>query len=167
VTAHPGIQRLIVEELDAALDAAQGGHAGHRAKLEADLGELQRRRARIVAAIGAGVLQEREAAAALGDLRATIDTTEAELERTRFAARRTAGTAQLRARLVALAADFEGAARRAVGPALRELVRPWLAGAALDYRTRTLTLRIRRVPAVLGMDMDTLLAQAGHKHTRR
>jgi hypothetical protein len=84
----------------------------------------------------------------MAQLRATIASTEAELERTRFAARRTAGMGAVRDRLIALAKNFATTAAHATGPVLRELVRPWLASATHNKQTRVLTLRIRRVPEI-------------------
>jgi len=150
VVADPRVQGIIAEELDAALLEAEGSHARRRDAMEAEGRELERRRARIVAAIGTGTLEEREAASVLAEIRAKASAVSAELERTRFAARRSAGMIALRDRLLTLAADFEAQALRCRGPALRELVRPWLAGATLNKHTRILTLRIRRVPELLG-----------------
>jgi DNA invertase Pin-like site-specific DNA recombinase len=164
VVSNPKVQQIIGEEIDRALDEAQGGHAERRVVLEAELVELQRRRSRIVASIGSGVLTEREATATLAELRAKIGATEAELERTRFAVRRTAGMAALRDRLLILAADFETQAFRAVGPALRELIRPWLSRATLNKDTRMLTLQIGMLPEILGMESPRLVAQDGRVH---
>jgi DNA invertase Pin-like site-specific DNA recombinase len=159
VVSDTRVQAIIAEELDRALDELQGNHTQRRTAMEAEAAELHRRRGRIVAAIGAGTLQEREATATLAELRAKASAIEAELERGRFAERRTTGMAELRDRLVALAADFETQARRAIGPQLRELVRPWIAGATLNKDSRILTLRIRRVPDLLGMEPSHTLAR--------
>jgi len=45
---------------------------------------------------------------------------------------------------------------RVEGPALREIVRPWLADAQFDKVSRVLTLRIRRFPAVAGVQPHSL-----------
>jgi hypothetical protein len=71
------------------------------------------------------------------------------------------------ARSARLAAEFETQALRCTGAALRELVRPWLAGATLNKHARVLTLRIRRVPDVLGMESSTMLARDGQVHNSR
>jgi hypothetical protein len=135
--------------------------------LEAEGTELQRRRARIIAAIGAGTVTEREATSTLAELRAKSSAIEAEVERARFAARRSEGMHAIRDRMLALAADFETQAMRAAGPVLRELVRPWLAGATLNKLTRTLTLRIRTLPDLLGMDSSHTLAQDRRNRNNR
>ncbi len=167
VLAHAGVQRIIAEELDRALDEAQGSSTQRRAQLETDHAELGRRRARIVSAIGAGTLTEREATSTLAEIRAKSSALEAEIERTRFAERRSAGMTQLRDRMLVLAADFQTQALRAGGPVLRELVRPWLAGATLNKDTRTLTLKIRTVPDLLGMESSHMLAQdRGNRNSR-
>jgi len=70
-------------------------------------------------------------------------------ERHRFVGRSTGRLAAERDAMVALASDFAARAREATGPALRELVRPWLANAVVDKEARTLTLSIRCIPATL------------------
>ncbi|MBC7672210.1 MAG: hypothetical protein H7247_07285, partial [Polaromonas sp.] len=117
--------------------------------------------------IGSGIIQEREATVAMAELRATINATEAELDRSKFAARRTAGMATMREKLITLAQHFSEAASHASGPVLRELVRPWLASATHDKQTRMLTLRIRRIPEVLGMDLHGSRRQTCEKKAPR
>jgi hypothetical protein len=165
------VQRIIVEEIDRALDAAHGGHAERRVMLDAELAHLHAARKRVVDAVASGVLQEREATASLAEQRARIAAVEAEIDRTRFAARRTAAMEQLREHFVALAQDFVTQMLRAAGPALRELVRPWLKSAVYDKATRILTLTIRKVPEVMGMSDGMVLhdqpPQDGRKHNKR
>jgi DNA invertase Pin-like site-specific DNA recombinase len=170
VVRDPRVQQVIIEEIDRAIDAAQGGHAERRAAMESELSHLQAQRKRLVDAVAGGILLEREALASMTEQRSRIAAVEAELERTRFAVRRTETMATLRDKLMLLARDFETQALRAAGPALRELVRPWLADAVLDKTARVLTLRIRKVPEVLGMTPDMHLStsrpQDGQKHNR-
>lgn len=168
VARDPRIRQVIVEEIDAMVSAAHGNHAERRTAMEAELGQLQARRTRLVEAIASGLLAEREATATLTEVRSRIAAVEAEVERTRFAARRTEGMRAMREHLVQLAEQFHHYARQAQGPALRELVRPFLIEAVHDKVARMLTLKIRRVPEVLGMTRDmylhSLRAQDGRKH---
>lgn len=171
VVREPHIQHVIVEEIDRALDMAQGGHTERRATLERELAQLQASRKRVVDAVASGILLEREATMSLAEQRARIAAVEAELDRTRFAARRTAAMESLRSHFITLAQDFATQALRAQGPALRELVRPWLKRAVYDKTTRLLTLTIRKVPEVMGMSDGMLLheqpRQDGQKRSRR
>jgi hypothetical protein len=159
VVGNPRVQSIIGHELDRALAEAVGSSDQRRDALEAEQRDVERRRGRLVSAIATGVLDEREAASAMAELRAKSSALAAELERTRFAERRTVGMSALRDRLIALASDFETQALRCSGGALRELVRPWLAGASLNKHERVLTLRIRRVPDILGMESSNTLAR--------
>jgi DNA invertase Pin-like site-specific DNA recombinase len=167
VVAREDVQAVIVDELDRVLDAMSGGHAERRAQLEKEIAEMQSRRTRIVTSIANGVFSEREATAAMAELRGKIAALEAELERTMFASRRTASMSSLRERLITLARDFSAAAQHASGPALRELVRPWIASATYDKHIRILTLKIRRVPEILGMDLDNWRPQDGQLYDNR
>jgi DNA invertase Pin-like site-specific DNA recombinase len=170
VVRDPRVHEIIVEEIDAAIDAAHGSHAERRAAMGQELAQLQSQRKRLIDAVARGTLLEREATTTLAELRARIAAAEAELERSRFAARRTEGMTAIRQHLVTLAQQFETQALRAAGPALRELVRPWLLDAVHDKAERMLTLKIRRVPEVLGMTADMYLhslpGQDGRKHNK-
>ncbi|MDB4906330.1 MAG: recombinase [Gemmatimonadetes bacterium] len=148
VTADPAVQAVIAQEIDAAIAAATRDTSGRSAAIEAEQRKVDVQRARLVSAIASGTVTEREAGATMSELRARAQGYHAELERLRFADRRIAQVTTLRDRLVATTRDFAALALRAGGPALRELVRPWLASAVYDKSDRTLTLRIRRVPEV-------------------
>lgn len=150
VVADPRIQQLIAEELDRALDAANGGTAAQQRELERERAVLAQKRQRVVDAIGNEVLTGSEAAATMAQIRTRSDAIDAELERLRFAARRLGNVDSLRERLLAVARDFASTAARVTGPALRELLRPWLAEGSVNKETRMLTLVIRRIPDVYG-----------------
>lgn len=64
-------------------------------------------------------------------------------------------------RLVRLAADFSARARELTGPALRELLKPWLQEATFDKNTRVLSVTVRRVPAAVEMQEEDWTAAAG------
>lgn len=151
VVADPRVQSIIIEELDRALEALFDTTSARRQQLTKERTELLGRRGRLVDSIGKGTLENTEAAPVLAQLRAQISGVEAELERLQFSERRATAVSELRDRLVRMAADFEGSALRAGGSALRELVRPWLASATYAKDTRILTLKIRRIPDVMGL----------------
>lgn len=151
VVSDERVQRIIVEELDRALEAMFDTTAARRAQLTKERKDLLARRARLVDAVAKETFSASEAASAMTELRAKIASTESELERLQFSQRQASAVSDLRDRLVQMAADFEGTALRAGGTALRELVRPWLASAVYSKDTRTITLRIRRIPDVMGL----------------
>jgi hypothetical protein len=94
------------------------------------------------------VLSDADAVATLAELRTRSEHVKAELERSRFGQRAATRLIAERDRLIAMAADFGGAAQRLGGQALRELLVPWLAAAEVDKQARTVTLWIRQVPAM-------------------
>jgi DNA invertase Pin-like site-specific DNA recombinase len=156
VAQDPRVQAVIAEELDRALDAALGDSTDRVGALRQEKEKLARQRKRLVDAIAAGVLLEREASTSLVELRKRIDGVEAELERTSFSTRRVSGAAEIRDRVLATATDFTKLASKATGPELRELLRPWLQDAVFDKRSYTLTLTIRKVPNIMGADGTVL-----------
>lgn len=150
VVSDPRVQRVIAEELDRALDVAAGGASVREQELEKERSALVERRQRVVDAISNRVLTDREAAATLTELRARVESIEAELERLKFAGRRLDTVGALRERMLALAANFAEQAARVKGPALRELLRPWVRDATINKQSRILTLVINRVPDIFG-----------------
>jgi hypothetical protein len=148
VVEHPAVSVIIAEELDRALGATVEGQAEQRAHLERERTTLTAQRDNLVGAVGRGVLTDQDAGAALARNREEMARVTGAIERTRFAERTTTRIAEERDRLLALARDFRARAKEMTGAALRELLRPWLADAVVDKKARTLTLSIRRVPAV-------------------
>jgi DNA invertase Pin-like site-specific DNA recombinase len=145
------VQSIIIEELDRALEALFDTTAARRAQLAKEREQLLAKRARIVSAIAGNTLTSAEAAPTMTEIRAQVSSAEAELERMQFSERQAAGISQIRDRLVAMARDFGSSALRAGGSQLRELIRPWLASAEYSKDTRTITLKIRRIPDVMGL----------------
>jgi DNA invertase Pin-like site-specific DNA recombinase len=148
VVAHPGVQALIGKEIDRVLAETGTDSADRQRSLTKERAELEARRANVVSAIARGVLSDADAVATLAELRAKLEGVTATLERTRFGARAATRLTAERDRLISLAADFGAAAQRLSGQALRELLVPWLAGGMVDKNARTVTLWIRRVPAL-------------------
>lgn len=115
---------------------------------QAELERLRRERDRLVSAVASGILRDNEARDHLAAVRQRLETVAGDIERVRFAERQQAVLASDREDMLRLATNFPALARRLSGPALRELLRPWLEDAIVDKDGRTVTLLIRRVPAV-------------------
>lgn len=108
--------------------------------------KLEGQRDRLLGAIADGAVRAAEAADRLEAIRAGIARTDAELHGLRFEGRRTDALYQERDRFLQAAADFPALAARLEGPALRDLVEPWIGRATFDKRTRDLVLGIRSMP---------------------
>jgi len=146
VVSHPSVRRLIASECERQLGELGGEQMERRDALERERAQLASERDRLVAAIARGLLTDAEAAPQLATLRAGLEHVTADLERLRFEGRRAGRFDSEKQRLVTLATDFAALARRASGARLRELLRPWIAGALVDKANRKLILTIRRVP---------------------
>ena len=145
VVAHPSVQRLIARELDRLLAADT---SGSKRSLDKERAALEARRKQIIDRIGT-LYSDTEAKASLDEIRSQLDGLAAQSEQAKFTAATRRAAASERDRLMRMAKDFTARAQKLSGAALRELLRPWLAGATVDKKDRTLTLTIRRVPMVL------------------
>lgn len=148
VVSSPKVQRHALASLDRRIDALRRAPLEAAAVLERSIAEATARRDRLVQAVAEDTITAEEAKGQLTELRRLL----ARLERQRDAmqgasADRMALDAE-RARYAALASEFGRAAKTLEGPALRELIRPWIAGAAFDAETRELTIEVRHVPAL-------------------
>jgi DNA invertase Pin-like site-specific DNA recombinase len=139
------VQRMVAAELDRQLAAPTTTDAG---ALRVERKRLADRRDRLVRAIATGLLLDEEAAGEMEAVRSALAALDARQHAARFQARRRDAASVERDRLLSVLADFPRAVRRLEGPALRELVVPWLAGATFDKATRELTLSIRAVGVV-------------------
>jgi DNA invertase Pin-like site-specific DNA recombinase len=148
VVAGPAVQQLIAAEIDRVIGSADDHATDEREHIDRDQARLTSERDRLVAAVARGLVTDQEAAPTLAQLRGQQAAATSALERLRFRGRATGRLAAERDDLIALASDFGARAREAAGPVLRDLLRPWLADAVLDKEKRTLTLLIRRLPAV-------------------
>ena len=144
VVAHPKVQRLVAEALDRLLGAVPDS----RRALDKERADLEAQRKRLVERIGAGLIADAEAKPVLADIRARLDAVAAQGEQAKFTVANRKALAAERERLVGMAKDFGARARKLSGAALRELLRPWLAGATFDKQARTITLTIRQVPFI-------------------
>jgi len=147
VVSDPVVQRLIAEELDRTLKATGTHTTDRRTALERERRAHVLERDRIVDAIGKGVLTAEDAQERLAVLRAAITQAGDDDAQLQFARRRAEGFAAEKDRLLTLASDFAGIARRLDGVRLREHLRPWIENAVVDLVTRRVRLAIRRIPA--------------------
>lgn len=147
VVTTPAVTALILEEVERVYSDEASGGATRRAQLERERRKLDDRRRRLAAAIADGVIQKGEAREELASIRAGLDRVTEELERAKFGERAAMVAHSEAARVARLATDFEQLATRASGRALRELIRPWLAGGVFDKAHRRITLSVRTVPS--------------------
>lgn len=123
--------------------------------IDRDLKAARDKQQRLVDAIASGAISTLDARERMQALRADVLALTAERERVERTANRAALPADQRDQLVLLAMDFRAAAETLTGPALRELIRPWIKEAHFNTETRELTITIRRVPASSsGFDTD-------------
>ena len=146
--SKPVVCKLIAEEIDRVVDSTTDELTARRRALRAQRDMLTRARTVLVRAVANETVTEAEAAPELAILREQLTKVGDELERLRFEGRRTKALSAEKTRLLALARDFGATIRRVSGAAQRELLRPWLQAATVDKQARTVTLTIRRIPAV-------------------
>lgn len=164
--SRPQAKRAIVAAIDRALtSAASSVTPVQQRRADRERAKLEAKRARVVAAIAAGAVTVDEAAPQLAEIRTALAALDQAREDWRFSAERSRALGAERDRLVALALDFPAVARRLSGPALREVIRPWLKAATFDKHTRMLTLTIRRLPVLAVMDSKHLPDQATQDRT--
>jgi DNA invertase Pin-like site-specific DNA recombinase len=165
VVGAPAHRRRLAAHLDAALAAQRAAPEATLAQLDTEIAEGVRSRDRLVQAVADGTLVGDEARARLDTVRRQL----ARLEARRDAlVRDRANTRTLdaeRDRLLALTMDFRTAVATLTGPALRELLRPWIARAVFDPSTRTLTLDIRHLPAFTHGDLTQMGRPSSQTHS--
>lgn len=124
--------------------------------IDRDIAAVRQRQERLVQSIEAGAITTLDAKARMTALREEV--MRLTVEREQVAARqvRPRLDAEERERLVSLALDFRSLADRLKGPALRELIRPWIQHAEFNTETRELTMAIRRIPARMGVSVSPL-----------
>lgn len=144
--SHPRVQEMIHAEIDRRLAELHPDPAQAARALERERKRLLGERERLVRGIAAGTVSPGEAAAGMEEVRAGEARVQEQLRSLAGARASAAEIERERECLVRLAADFAARARELSGPALRELLLPWIQDAVFDKETRVLTLRIRRVP---------------------
>ncbi len=151
--AGPSIRTAIERALDEQLGALSNRTLDTSASLARQRQRLERQRDNLVALLADGTLSKAEAGPRLERVRADLARCEASAQQTKFAGRAATVAQSERDRILALARDFPAMAKRLTGPALRELVRPWLADAQFSKRTRRLVVWIHRLPAIGGLHL--------------
>jgi DNA invertase Pin-like site-specific DNA recombinase len=165
VIGSPKVQRETIAALDAALAQIRRAPAETAAALDKQIAEATAKRDRLVQAVASDTLTPDEAKTQLTELRRVL----ARLERQREALEQDHADARTldaeRDRLAALASSFRQAAKTLAGPALRELIRPWIASAEFNAETRDLTLEIRHLPALSMGDLTSMARPADRKYS--
>ena len=111
-----------------------------------DAEAVEQRQRRVLAAIEMGTITSLEARDRMRELRGELARLVAERDAIHSMAGGSAQAGHERDRLVARASDFRTMAQQLQGPALRELIRPWIQRAEFNTETRELMIEIRRVP---------------------
>lgn len=146
----PSVRTTITRAIDDAIAEQSAPRVGSDADPSRIRLALQRRD-RLVDAVANGTLTDAEASRQLLAVRSEIDRLDGERQRARFPNVRAARLAESRDSIVKAAADFPAMAKRLSGPALREFLRPWIAGARFDKKDRYLYVDVRCVPALASL----------------
>jgi DNA invertase Pin-like site-specific DNA recombinase len=146
IVSAPEVQLMIREEIEAYLAARHGSSDEEKAALRARGEALGREKANLVDAIAAGVLAHDDARPKMERIRLGQEEVEHALQRLDAMAEVERDLERHADRLATLAGDFAARARELRGPALRELLAPWIEEAWFDKATRVLELTVRRVP---------------------
>lgn len=148
VVGSPAQRRRVQAHLHALLAERRARPADSLASLSVAITDASAARDRLVAAVADGTLTGDEAKARLTTVRRQI----ARLESQRDALVPTVETTRAleaeRAAITAQVLDFRGMASLLRGPALREMIRPWIASAAFDPISRKMWLEVRHFPAL-------------------
>lgn len=148
IASRPKVRQQIERAIDQLLTRANGSSEIAAVALKRSLASAEKKRQRLVGAIASGLLEHAEAADQLAALRSDIERLTAELDAARFGSRRIALADENRERCIRTAMEFPSLADRLQGPALRNLVEPWLQSASFDKRSRVLTLGIYPAPGL-------------------
>jgi DNA invertase Pin-like site-specific DNA recombinase len=148
VVGSPAHQRRMLAALDRALAAARAEPESTIDSLTKQMADAVAKRDRLVAAVEQGTLLPEEAGERLAAVRRLI--ARLELQRSTIALDRENRDVleAERDRIAMLGRDLRRAAAMLEGPALRELIRPWIASARFNSATRELTLDIRHIPTM-------------------
>jgi DNA invertase Pin-like site-specific DNA recombinase len=156
VVGSPTYRRRLAGHLDRILAEQRTEPAATTTQLEQEIVEGTRSRDRLVQAVADGTLLGDEAKDRLDAVRRLLARLEA--RRDALAQDRTSQRTldAERDRMLALAVDFRTAVATLQGPALRELLRPWIARAVFDGSDRTLTIDIRHLPTFTHGDLSQM-----------
>ena len=148
VVSNPKVYSMIAEEIDRLVDSTIGQQRERQRTLKSQRDKFARSQTVLVRAVANETMTEAQAAPELANIRQQIGNVSDELDRLRFEGRRTKTLSAEKTRLLNMAKNFRATIRRLSGAAQRELLRPWLQAATVDKVGRTVTLTIRRIPAV-------------------
>lgn len=166
VAADPQIQVLIREEIERYMRELRSGSGEEKASLAARKQVLEREKDNLVEAIARGVLTDEDAKAKMSRLRDELQDVEQGLARLSTLPKVERQLAREADRLAQLAADFGARAKELTGPALRELLKPWLQEVTFDKVARVLSVTVRRVPIASEMQEEDWWAAAGAVQVR-
>ena len=148
VVSNPMVYSMIAEEIDRLVDSTIDQQRERQRTLKSQRDKFTRSQTVLVRAVANETMTEAQAAPELANIRQQIGNVSDELDRLRFEGRRTKTLSAEKTRLLNMAKNFSATIRRLSGAAQRELLRPWLQAATVDKVARTVTLTIRRIPAV-------------------
>lgn len=160
----PRAMERIAKHLDDVLTERASAPSAHRASLMKERAGIAQRRDRLVAAIEDGTIGRADAKQRLAQLAANEARLTAEIDGLHQRSKNAAQMASDRERILALLADLPRLLMALTGPTLRELVRPWVAGAVFNTETRVLRLEIRHLPRFV-MLSDPMGRRAGQKNS--
>ena len=146
MVAHPTVQQMIAHEFDRLLAQANDPPDAEEQRLREERTRIEAKKGRLVRAVADGTMTNEDVAGVMRRLRGELDEIRAQLARLHHGQAAPEALAEERNRLLKLAADFGARAEELSGPALRELIRPWISDATVDKHRRILTLVLRRVP---------------------
>jgi DNA invertase Pin-like site-specific DNA recombinase len=155
VVSAPHVQQLIREEVESYLASLHGSSAGEKTALVGRRDTLASEKKRVVGAIARGVLNDQDARAEMERINGALADIERSLARLNAMTALELNLKREAERLVGLAKDFRARAAELKGPALHELLKPWIEEATFDKETRVLDLTIRQVPQ---LDSEVTLA---------
>lgn len=148
IVSHPSMVTLLREMFDRAIDLANVETLGSRIDYAAERARVLAERQRLVDAVASGTLSQGEVSPRIQAIRTEMEQIATASERARFDERRLGGVVINREELLAQAQDFAGGLARLGGVQRREHLQRWLQAATMDKFTRTLTLSIRKIPAL-------------------
>lgn len=148
VVGSPVHQRRMLAALDRALASARAEPESTLDSLTRQLADVTLKRDRLVAAVEQGTLLPHEATERLTAVRRLLQRLEAQRATIALDQENRDVLEGERDRIATMGRDFRRAASTLEGPALRELIRPWIAWASFNSATRDLTLDVRHIPTM-------------------
>ena len=145
---RPAVRRRIERAIGDAMSGTSGSVGDSEVAARVERARWEKKRDRLIDAVADGTLLPEETSAQLEEIRAALAQIEGQMQALRFSRSRTQSVRSERGRLLEIAMDFPEVAARLSGPALRELVAPWVGALTFDKVGRVLSVGIRPIPAV-------------------